>query len=312
MSTRDVDNRIRDLASRQHGLVSRRQLRAHSVSPGAIRRRIDNGFLQTVSPRVLRVAGSPVTDEAAMMAAVLDVGPDTFLSHRSLAALLGLPGFTVHPIEVTGDRPRVRDDEHPLAVVHRPRLLLPHHVTEIDRIPATTPSRMIFDLAGLPDIHPKRLERLLDTAWARNLVCHASMTRVAIDLCKRGRTGSTLSRELMADRPVDYMPPGSGAEARFQEIARGVGLWDFERQIHLGDGESWIGRVDFVDSKRGLVIEVDCAMYHGSITDRRSDELRQRRLEAAGMVVRRVDDTDLFHRRPMVEQLLRDLARRAA
>lgn len=99
---------------------------------------------------------------------------------------------------------------------------------------------------------------------------------------------------------------------RFQEIARGIGLRDFERQVNLGDNDRWIGRVDFVDRSRGIVIEVDSALYHGSLTDQRTDEARHHALGKAGLVVHSIDGNDLFHRRPQVEQILRKLIQLAA
>lgn len=307
----DIDGTIRTLAERQHGVVARKALLAEGVSSGAISRRIDNGSLITMSPRVLRVSGAPLTDLALCMAAVLDSGADAAQSHLSAAARWGLPGFSLRPMEVTGDRSRTTHGQSELARIHQPRNLFASHIVFLDGVPITTPSRTIVDLAGDRRIHRARVARTLDTAWTRGLVCHASMTATMQDVCGRGRAGSALLRELMEERGPDYIPPGSGAEARFQEIARSVGMWAFERQAEVGDS-AWIGRVDFIDRTRRLVVEIDSALFHGSITDRRRDEVRYERLRAAGFTVLAIDSDDLFHRRSHVEQLLRALLREAA
>ena len=137
---------------------------------------------------------------------------------------------------------------------------------------------------------------------------HASMRQVIDDVCRRGRAGSTLLRRLLAERPDDYAPTGSGAEARFQEIARSAGLRGFERQVDVGDDTGWVGRVDFVDRAQRLVVEVGCGLFHGSLTDRRADRVRFERLRGAGFRVETFHADDLFHRRDDVERRLRTLA----
>ncbi len=308
----EIDQHIREVAATQHGMVARRQLRQGGVSDGAIRRRVQSGQLVAESKRVFRVAGSPITDASTLMAGVLDSGPGAAVAHGSCAAQWGLPGFEVRPVEVLGQRPRISHGETELAIVHQPRHLLPSHVVELNHIPTTTPSRLIVDLAADPSIHPGRLERLLDTAWARGLVCHQSMTLVIGEVCRRGRAGSTLLRELMGDRPAGHLPPGSAAESRFQEIAKGLALVNFERQVDLGDDGRWIGRVDFIDRRRGLVVEIDSALYHGSLTDSRADDIRHRSLNEMGLVVLGIDADDLYHRRSKVEQMLRPYRELAA
>lgn len=305
--TAEINNRIRNLAATQHGLVARRQLRDAGVGADAIRSRLRRGDLLALTARVLRIAGAPVTGAADLMAAVLDGGPGAAVSHRSAAALWGLPGISPQRPDVTADRRRSTHRDATLAELHQPRRLVLRHVVELDGIPVTTPSRTIVDLASLPKMHAKRVERLLDTAWSRGLVCHASMKQVISDVCRRGRIGSTLLRGLLDDRPAGHNPPGSGAESRFQEIARAVGLNGFERQVNVGDDAGWVGRVDFIDRRRRLIIEVGCALFHGSLTDRRADGIRFERLRAAGFAVETFDANDLFHRRADVERRLRSL-----
>ena len=242
------------------------------------------------------------------MAAVLDAGPGAAASHQTAAAMWQLPGFAIEPIEVVGRRSRARRTARADVVVHEPKLLLPHHVVELDGVAVTTPSRVLFDLAGSPFVHPKRLERVLDTAWSRNLVSHASLSRMLDDLACRGRPGISLMRDIMAVRPPDHRPPGSSTEARFQELAAQCGLRRFERQRDMGDDDGWIGRVDFVDTERRLVVEVLDALFHGSLTDQHNDRKRWDRLAAAGVAVEVVDGFDLFHRPERVRTRLQRLA----
>ncbi|MCQ3807003.1 MAG: DUF559 domain-containing protein [Acidimicrobiaceae bacterium] len=294
MSKLETDRIINSLAEGQLGLVSRRQLRERLTS-GVIRRRIDGGSLVPMSARVLRAASTTLTPEVRVMAGVLDVGDDAVASHTTAAALTGFPGFVLEPIHVTGVRPRVRHAEDYLSTSHQPRRLAKAHLSEVRGIPVTTPTRTLFDLANDKKIHPRRLERALDNAWASGVVSYASLRRVLGDVACRGRTGVVLMRQLIEDRGPDHCPPGSGLESRFQELARKGGFGSFVRQVDLGAEEGWIGRVDFLDRDNGLVVEVDSRRFHTSKSDRSRDERRHSALRAAGWRVVSVTDHDLFH-----------------
>lgn len=271
-STTDIDRCIARLAESQHGIVARRQLRRLRVRTDAIRRRVAAGRLLELSSRVLLVAGAPVTDDARLMAAVLDTGSDACVARESAAASWRLPGF------------------------------------RLDGVPVTTPTRTLFDLAAAPDVSELRMARLIDTAWARRLVSHASLTSMLDELAGKGRPGIVLMRELLEERPADHVPPESNTEARFEEIARLAGLRQLERQVDVGGDDGWIGRVDFIDRRRRLVIEVGDALFHGSLTDRRHDEARWSRLEAAGYAVETVDAFEVFHRADTLVARLRAVA----
>lgn len=290
-----IDHHISRWATRQHGLVSRRQLASVGIGSEAVRRRVRRGTLHPVSSRVLAIAGSADTPNRRLMAAVLDVGPGALVSHRSAAAIWDLPGFFTEPIHVTGRRGATSGGRTDLAIVHVPRRVLAGHHVEIDGIPVTTPTRTIFDLAGM-GLHPGRVERALDTLWARGRVDHASLTAMLEQLAAKGRSGIALMRSLITARGATYRPPESNAEVRFQELARRSGLPGFVRQVDVGGSDRWIGRVDFVDPLRRLVVEVDPGLHHGSLTDQRHDEQRRADLVDAGWLVEVVTDVDLFHR----------------
>ena len=291
----DRDEKVWELAGRQHGTVARRQLRSIGFDAGAIGRRRLDGRLIDVGDGVFRMAGAPETESAVLSAAMLEAGPIAVVSHGSAAAIWGVPGFGPLPAEVTapgrpgkGGRPR-------LATVHQPRCLLDWHWIDADGLRVTTPTRTIFDLAGLPWVHPKRLERALDRLWAQGRVDDRSLRRMLGCLAKRGRPGITLLRELINARGERYRPPESGAEGRFRELAVSWGYRSFEQQRNLGDENRWIGRVDFVDMRAGIVVEVDPAPFHTSLLDVAHDTARREQLRAAGLHVISVTERELFH-----------------
>ena len=303
-----TDNCLRALASRQHGLVTSRQAKELGLDSDAIYHRVEQGHWHRIRPTVLQVNGSAPTQDQMLMAAVLDAGPRAVISHWTAAALWDIPGFDGTDIHVsrlratTGRRTRS-------ATVHEPRSLPEHHLTVLRQIPVTTPTRTIFDLAGVAS--PGKVERALDTAWSRRLLSGTTLHTMLPELAKRGRTGITTMRQLLQERPREYTPADSGTELRAKSVLADMGIRGFEQQVDLGDDRVWLGRVDMVDRRRKIVIEIDSALYHGALIDRRADELRTARLEAAGYIVRRVTDVDVWHHPIRLVRAVRD-ARRAA
>jgi hypothetical protein len=183
VTRKPVDAAIRDLAARQHGVLTRAQLLELGFAPGAVDRSLKAGRLQTLQ-RGVYVLGPVLPPLAREMAAVMSCGHLAVLSHRTAAHhwhLLLHPARSNDPIEVTvagrdpGARPGVR--------IHRVRSLEPDEVTKLQRIPITTPARTLLDLAA-----GNRLEnssalslRQLGGAWSPVPVCALSLpgTRVA-------------------------------------------------------------------------------------------------------------------------------------
>lgn len=281
------------LAERQHGVVSTIQLRAHGATDAEIKHLLASDQWERLTPLVLRRRGSAPTKEQAVSAAVLDAGRRAGLSHHSDAAWFALNGFGLRPLHVA----RLRDATSTpsrLATVHEPRCLPDHHLTVHRGVSVVVPSRIPFDIAALRDA--KGAERALDRAWARHIVHHASMERMLEELAGRGRPGITLLRDLLAERGPDYRPNDTNLEDRLDELARIVGL-RLERQRDLAAMGEWLGRVDFVDERRKVVIEVDSALYHDALIDRAADAARRAALEAAGYTLHSFTDHEIFHDR---------------
>jgi len=108
----ELDHTIRSLAAAQHGLLSRQQLRIAGAVRDDLRQRLATGVLQRISPRVLRISGSPETPAQRALAAVLDVGEQAVLSHTSAAAWWQLPGFKLEPRHATRLRGGRVHDSH--------------------------------------------------------------------------------------------------------------------------------------------------------------------------------------------------------
>jgi hypothetical protein len=84
---RHPDAVIAALATRQHGVVSRRQLSAIGIGRREIEGRLERGSLHLVHRGVYAVGHPSLTVDGRHLAAVLATGPGTVVSHRSAARL---------------------------------------------------------------------------------------------------------------------------------------------------------------------------------------------------------------------------------
>jgi hypothetical protein len=96
-----LDARVAQIAGRQHGVVAWGQLRAARLSRSAIEHRVKQGRLHPVHRGVYLVGHRVPPPLAAETAAVLALGPQAVLSHRSAASF------------ATAARPRAPDPPLP-------------------------------------------------------------------------------------------------------------------------------------------------------------------------------------------------------
>jgi hypothetical protein len=181
-------------------------------------------------------------------------------------------------------------------------------ITTYRGIRVVRPELTIYQLCG--HVNPLKAERALDTGLSMGLVTVRSLRACLSEVRERGRNGTSVLEGFLAERPLDYIAPTTGLEARFIEVIGG----DWRRQIDSG-GELWAGRVDFRHRVQPVIIEVQSERYHGALSFRRDDAARRAKLEAAGFVVAEVWDRQLWHApheaREVVQSALR-LARGAA
>jgi very-short-patch-repair endonuclease len=286
------DDALLELAEIQHGLAAWRQIHRLGFDDREVDRRIARGDWKLETCRVLRRVGAPRTRDQQLMVAVLDGPPGSMLSKRSAAEVWGVPSFAEAPLEITHLRhgslhPR------PIATVHRPTLLLPHHVTEVRGIRTTTLPRTLFDIAPL--VHPDRLDVIIDRVLAKIPGVLRGLHALMPELAARGRPGIAVMREQLSRRPPDYVPVASGLERRFERILESAGERSLRRQVDLG-GHEWLGRVDFLDDDLLLVVEVDSILHHTTPGDRARDAARDRALLAAGFAkVVRVPEEHIWY-----------------
>jgi very-short-patch-repair endonuclease len=305
----DADEALFARAAEQHGFVTRLDARFAGLSRSAVHHRVRRGDWEPHGPRVLHRVGAPWGKASPLMRAVLDAGSGSVISHTTAAAWWGLPGFDLVTIHVT--RPRAITGAPAMFAdqLHEVLTLSTDQVTVLDGVPIVRPERVIFELCATTN--PRRAERALDTGWAKALYSGDSLRRIHGELARRGRGGTALLRELLSARPPGWVPPASNLEARFITIAREAGLGEWRRQVDLGDETRWCGRVDFLSTTLPLIVEVQSERYHRALSDSAHDVARRDRLEEAGFVVTEVWDTQLWHARWKVIDIVRAGVRRA-
>jgi very-short-patch-repair endonuclease len=290
------------LALRQHGILSRSQLADAGLTSKAIHHRVGRARLEWMSPRVLRVVGAPDTPLQRAWAAVLDVEGGVLALGSSLW-LWGQRGWRPDPIHVLTTRRPHRGLEY-VGIVHSSVRLSDDDIGEKDGLRATTPARTLLDLSS--NLHPAKVEDLCDDLLRFGLMSVAQLHAQVGRLPSRGGPrGYRLLRRLATARDGSYRPTDSRLERRFERILEKAGETPFERQVELGDANGWIGRVDFVDRHRQVIVEVQSDTFHSSLSDRRRDETRFTRLRAEGWIVLEVTEDELWSRPESVLERVR-------
>lgn len=298
-----MDGTIAELAERQNGVFTVGQARSAGLTRSAILHRVESGRWEPAGAGVYRLVGTARTWEQRLHALVLASGPVAAASHRSAAALLAIPGFDRSgTVEVVTPRPRRHRD--PNYRVHRWRALPDHHLTVVEGIATTRVARTLIDLAGV--LHPGRTERAVDNCLAARAVTVGTLRAAFIDLARPGRKGIAVMRRLLVERGDGYVAPASELEACFLALLRRHDLPEPARQVDVGDGHGWVGRVDFAYIDARLVIELDGRRHHSSKLDVEADAARDRRLRAAGWRVVRFCWADVVAEEPILS-LIRGL-----
>ncbi len=305
--------RTRDITRRQQSLITIEQLLETGWTRAAIRHGIATGTIEAITRRVFRIAGASEGPSQRALAAVLDIDRPAAVSHSSAAFLWDVPGFRLAPIEVTTQRAALGRD-FPLARLHLPTFDVTPHIVILEGVPVLTPIATVWSLATSGSYHPKRIERAIDTLWARRLLTGRTLADSINIFGKRGRRGTVLMRELAEARPPEFIAPESGLESRFQDILEKKRIRGFVRQRNLGSDVEWLGRVDFAHEKHRIVVQIDSDRFHSALLDQQADQRQTAALLAAGWQVLRFTEWQLWQDSEAITSKIRraqELARAA-
>lgn len=257
-----------ELATRQHGVVARRQLVELGLGKGAIDRRVSAGRLLGLHRGVYAVGHLRLTQRGHWMAAVLACGSGALLSHRSAAALWDLlPGSGQIEVSCRSNR-----DGPSRVLVHVVRRLRPALVAGI---PVTDLSSTLIDLAGSVD--ERRLRRAVEAAERQRILDLADLRQLVTN--SRGRRVGALTTMLAAYHDLDTR---SELERRFLDLCRRDGLPLPQMNVLVAGLE-----VDALWPAHKLVVELDGFRFHGTRAAFERDRQRDARLQLAGFRVLR-------------------------
>jgi very-short-patch-repair endonuclease len=281
--TGSLDQAIAAVADRQHGVVSRKQLRELGLSDRAISARAVRGRLHPLFHGTFSVGHRVIGRQGRMLGAVLACDHGTVLSHGSAAELLGLWDKRLPFVEVIP--PNWSGRKIPGIRWRRVRFPLPDEVEIRDGIPCTTVSRTIVDTAGRSGWG--QLRRLVEQAAIMRLLDVDEIDRILARGRRRG--APRLRTTLIPWRSTRERHPivRSRLEARLLPRLIEEGLPAPRTNVRLRvDGHRL--EVDLLWDEQRLVIETDGEETHGTPTAFQRDRHRDQILIAAGYRTARV------------------------
>ncbi|HEX2155290.1 MAG TPA: type IV toxin-antitoxin system AbiEi family antitoxin domain-containing protein [Acidimicrobiia bacterium] len=293
---------LRAIASRQHGLVSRRQARDAGYDRKALGRLVKGGYLSYLTPRVLRIGGSGMSPWESVMAGVLDVGYDAAASHLSAAALWGVAGIAAEPVHVVVTR-ILRRREPAAATIHHLTLIPDDQRAYLYDIPVTGPA--LTTLLVCASEGTIKGGQVLDHFLATRDLTVEEGWQFEQRVSKQGRNGLTRFRQLLESRDDGVPVPQSNNERRFEFITDRGGITTLRRQVDIY-APAWVGRVDYDDLVVPLIVEIHSERYHTSWAQRRADADRISKLEAAGYTVVVVWDYEIWTEPKVVVDRIRE------
>ena len=266
-----------ELATRQHGVVSTRQLDRLGYSKSSAAKAAKAGRLRRIHRGVYAVGDERLTWEARCLAAVLAARP-AVASHLSAGWLWGLlrsrPG-TIHVTVPSSRRAKRPFLMHCADLPPRDRWVL-------DDIPVTSLARTHLDLAAT--FSPSQLERALERAEESGRLDLVALEDVL------GRAGhhpgvANLRRSFAIYRKNLEGPAfeRSKLEGRFRRLVKRAGLPAPAMNLNVLGYE-----VDAYWEAERFVVELDVYETHGSHAAFERDRLRQEDLKLKGVEMIRV------------------------
>jgi hypothetical protein len=294
----DPEQTIAEIAARNYGVITYRELRSTGLGRQAIAYRVARGRLIELYPCVYAVGHARLTIEGKWLAATRAGGTGAVLSHGDAAALWAL-------VPVAGTRIHVmtrhRSGRVPPAPVrlHRVGTLRGDEVTRHRGIGVTTVERTLLDLA--PTVGARKLEDVIAQADRLGRFDLAGLRRV-IDAHRRQpgrRKVMTLLDRLAGVGAADVR---SAAERALLELCDGYGL-----------PSPWVNPrvegvlVDFHWPGTDLIVETDGFTYHSMPSAFEADRERDQLLLLAGYRVARFTYNQLTRERERSATRLRAL-----
>lgn len=288
---RTVESVVARLATRTHGVVTRRQLLAAGVTEDEIDQRLATGALLREHRGVYRVGHRAPSVEARYLAAVLACGDGALLSGRAAAHIWGLlKGAAPAPEVLAPTERRIAG-----VITHRARR--PPDATSYRGIPITTVPFTLIALAAQLDA--ETLARACHEAGVRY-----NTTPRQVDEVLLRRPNAPGTRRLRAVLHGDTKVTLSKLEQRFLALLEHEGL-----ALPQTNRPAGARRVDCRWPSHRLTVELDGYRYHRSRHAWERDRRREREARARGDEFRRYTYGDVLEQPALMLAELRALLR---
>jgi hypothetical protein len=277
----EVDVAIGAIASTQYGLVTIAQAANAGLSAKQRQVRVATRRWERVQPGVYALAGTPVTWEQRVMAAVLAGGDGTVASHLAAAALHRYPDVGRELVEVIV--PPGRQVRLERATAHRLAALPDYERRVVAGIQVTSYARTLVDCSG--QLSLGQLARALDQGLVRHELTLWSLERSLSALKQApGRHPSKLWK-LLSERGAETELAESPPEARMAKLLSDAGFPAAQQHWVRLEGENF--RLDLAYPGVRVALEYDGWDTHRTRAAFDADRRRDRLLQLAGWTVLR-------------------------
>lgn len=270
-----------ELASRQHGLVARRQLVKLGIADQSVRERVARDGWRRVQRGVYALPGSQGGFEQEVMAAVLLFGDAALASHLTAAYLHGVIAARPPVIDILlpyQHRSRLVDGIH----VTRSRTLRPVDRCLVGQVPATTLPRTVIDSATV--LEPPGIRAMLIDARQQRRMDLARVARRLLDMGPVRHSGELRRQIGELDRHV----VDSVLEGDVRKLLRDAGLPPPHPKPYPVRVAGRTVAVDIAWPELQIGIEVDGYGSHSSRRAMDNDHRKQNALVRQGWQILRV------------------------
>ena len=259
-----------ELAARQFGAVSRRQLAAAGIGPSQIRAWVELGRLHRRQPGVFAWGRPDLSAEGELAVALLFTGPGAALA--SLTALWWMRLLNRRPRWVHVASPR-RVGSRPGIVVSRSRNL-PRRLHR--GLPVVPLAEAL--LAATGDLSRDSLRLVLARAEFESLLDRRELEAVL----RSGRRGTAALRAAVDSHLPALARCANGRERDFVLLCE-------RHRVPIPEPNEWIGRYrpDMLWREAMLIVEIDGHAAHHTAAQNAADQRRQAELERRGYTVLR-------------------------
>lgn len=311
MSRQIIMEVARRFASRQFGVVARRQLIRSGLAESTIAKCVENGSLSRLFRGVFAVGHPRVEQRGLWLAGVLSAGDGAVLGYRSAAALWGfLPAKRAVEVIRTGSSARQRAWVEltgrmvsiPL-MIRQSRTLPAAELRVVNGIPVTSVARTLLDLSTV--LSKAALRRAFIEADRLGLLDDRELVTCAHRSVPR--RGTKEFRRMVGRRLPDAQKLKSVLEGLFLDLCDKYGIARPEVNHVVGRSE-----IDCVWPGSRTMVELDSYEFHRGREKFEEDRARSNRLKADGWVILRFTWRMVVHEPNQVAALIKQAQKRAS